>query len=74
MTIFFIWGERWGLVTFRDPEKTSLKTSFSRVYFLATRHRRVSPTKVVSSAHIITSNKYNLAKARLYLFGANDGG
>ena len=24
----FIWGELWGLVTFRDPGKTSLKTSF----------------------------------------------
>jgi len=40
-------GQRRDLVTFRDPEKTSLKNSFQEFVSLRPADLRVSPTTVV---------------------------
>jgi hypothetical protein len=47
--IIFIWGELWGLATFRGPKTSSMKTSFHEKVFLQNATRHFSPTTVVGS-------------------------
>ena len=70
-TLNSIWRARWDLATFRDPEKTSLKTSFQEFISLRTADWQFSPTTVVSSSFNkqFQINMTYLQKGHTYLEG-----